>query len=251
MEGSSSTRRRTGSGLGTAMFSTRRGAITTAVVAALLAAVLLFAFVQSYKKGSSATAVNAPVFVASGYIPKGTPVSVIASAQLLSRTTVPASKAVVGAITDPSVIRGEVAASTIYPGQQLTSSDFTATNVTVASLLTGNQRAIAIPVDSAHGLVGIVQTGDHVDVLVDGASAAGGKGVATVDQNILVLAAPGSGGGGGIAGGGSSSSGNIILRVTNAQAPALAYAADNQKVWITLRPALDVGALTPSQGTSH
>ncbi|MGO9823028.1 MAG: Flp pilus assembly protein CpaB [Solirubrobacteraceae bacterium] len=232
------------------MFSTRRGAITTAVVAALLAAVLLFAFVQSYQKGSSATAVNTPVFVASGYIPKGTPVSVIGSAQLLSRTTVPASKAVVGAITDPSVISGEVAASNIYPGQQLAASDFTAANVTVASLLTGNQRAIAIPLDSAHGLVGVVQTGDRVDVLVDGASATSTKGVVTLDQNILVLAAPSSGGGGGIAGGGSSS-GNIILRVTNAQAPALAYAADNQKVWITLRPALDVGALTPSKGTSH
>ena len=82
-------------------------------------------------------------------------------------------------------------------------------------------------------------------MLVDGASATSTKGVVTLDQNILVLAAPSSGGGGGIAGGGSSS-GNIILRVTNAQAPALAYAADNQKVWITLRPALDVGALTPS-----
>ncbi len=197
-------------------------------------------------------AVNTPVFVSSGYIPKGTPVSVIASAQLLSRTTVPSSHVIVGAITDPSVIRGEVASSNIYPGQQLTTADFTAGNVTVASLLSGNQRAIAIPVDSAHGLVGTVQTGDHVDVLVDGSSAAGGKGVVTLDQNILVLAAPGasSGGNGLTGGGGGAGNGNIILRVTNAQAPALAYAADNQKVWITLRPALDIGSLTPSQGGS-
>ena len=113
---------------------------------------------RSHRSACRLPAGNTPVFVASGYIPKGTPVSVIGSAQLLSRTTVPASKAVVGAITDPSVISGEVAASNIYPGQQLAASDFTAANVTVASLLTGNQRAIAIPLDSAHGLVGVVQT---------------------------------------------------------------------------------------------
>src|SRR5579872_579096 len=126
MEASSSNRRRTGGGFSGAMFSTRRGALTTALVAALLAGILLFAFVQSYKKGTSAPVVNTPVFVASGYIPAGTPVSVIAAGQLIARTTVPASHVVVGAITDPSVIRGEAAAVSIYPGQQLTTTDFAA-----------------------------------------------------------------------------------------------------------------------------
>ncbi len=140
MEGSSSAHRRTGNAFGAAMFFTP-GAIMTAVVVASFAGILLSAFVQSYKKGSPTAQVNTPVFVASGYIPRGTPVSVFAAAQLLSRTTVPSSHVVVGAITDPSVIKGEVAASNIYPGQQLTTADFTASNVTVASLLSGSQRA--------------------------------------------------------------------------------------------------------------
>ncbi len=54
MEASSSTRRRAGGRVSGAMFSTRRGAITTAVVAALLAGILLFVFVQNYKKSGTA-----------------------------------------------------------------------------------------------------------------------------------------------------------------------------------------------------
>lgn len=246
MEASSSSRRRTGGNLTGAMFSTRRGAITTAIIAALIAGILLFAFVQSYKKGGSSSTGNAPVFVASGYIPAGTPVSVIASSQLLSRTTVPTNHVVVGAISDPSVLRGEVASTAIYPGQQLTAADFTTKNVSLASQLTGDNRAIAIPVDSAHGLVGFVEAGDHVDVLDDtGIGRSGANGVTALAQNVLVLSAPGGATSGGSPLSGSSSSsngnGNIILEVTSKQAATFAYAADNGKVWITLRP--PVGAL--------
>jgi Flp pilus assembly protein CpaB len=231
------------------MFSTRRGAITTAVVAALLAAILLFVFVQSYQKGGTSSSGNTPVFVASGYIPAGTPVSVIASAQLLSRTTVPSNHVVVGAISDPSVLRGEVAAVSIYPGQQLTAGDFTAKAVGLASQLTGAQRAIAIPVDSAHGLVGYVAAGDHVDVLDDsGAGRAGANGVSLLAANVPVLVAPGSSGGNGIAGGGGNSNGNIILEVSARQASEFAYASDNGKVWIILRPPLGALGTTAAGG---
>jgi Flp pilus assembly protein CpaB len=248
MEASSNTRRRAGGNLTGAMFSTRRGAITTAVIAALLAAILLFAFVESYQKGGSSSSGNTPVFVASGYIPAGTPVSVIASAQLLSRTTVPSNHVVVGAISDPSVLRGEVAAVSIYPGQQLTASDFTAKAVGLASQLTGDQRAIAIPVDSAHGLVGYVQAGDHVDVLDDsGAGRAGANGVSVLADNVPVLVAPGSGGGG-LGGTGGSSNGNLILEVSARQASEFAYAADNGKVWILLRPPLGALGTTAAGG---
>ena len=251
MEASSNTRRRAGGNLTGAMFSTRRGAITTAVIAALLAAILLFAFVQSYKKGGSGSSGNTPVFVASGYIPAGTPASVIASAQLLSRTTVPSNHVVVGAISDPSVLRGEVAAVSIYPGQQLTAADFTAKATGgLASQLTGDQRAIAIQVDSAHGLIGYVQAGDHVDVLDDsGAGKTGPNGVSVLADNVPVLVAPGSSGGGGIGGSSSSStSGNIILEVSARQATEFAYAADNGKVWILLRPPLGALGTTAAGG---
>jgi Flp pilus assembly protein CpaB len=224
------------------MFSTRRGSITTAIVAAILAGIILFAFVSNYNSSSGPSVVNTPVFVSSGYIPKGTPVSVLASGSLISRTTVPSTHVVSGAIQDPSAIKGEVAAEPIYPGQQLTAADFTTADVTITSQLTGTERAIAIPVDQAHGMIGFVQAGDRVDVLNDGGGGAAGKGgVAVLGTNVLVLNAPGGSSGGGIGGGGGSSNGNLVLQVTPKQSLAFAYAADNGKIWITLRPA--AGAL--------
>ncbi len=257
MEASSSTRRRAGGSLTGAMFSTRRGAITTAVIAALLAALLLFAFVQSYKKGGTSSPGNTPVFVASGYIPMGTPVSVIASAQLLSRTTVPSNHVVVGAIADPSVLRGEVAAVNIYPGEQLTAADFAAKGVSLASQLTGDERAIAVPVDAAHGLVGFIQAGDHVDVLDDGGvGKATGNGASILASNVPVLVAPGGAASTTPAGGSSTASassggagGNIILEVSQKEVSLFAAAADGGKVWIILRPPLGALGTVPTPAT--
>ena len=248
MEASTSTRKRAGSSLGAAMFSTRRGSITTAIVAALLAGIILFAFVSSYNKSSAPAVVNTPVFVSSGYIPKGTPVSVIASGSLISRTTVPSTHVVTGAIADPSAIKGEVAANPIYPGQQLTAADFTTADVTITSQLTGDQRAIAIPVGAAQGMIGFVQAGDRVDVMND--SGTSKSGALTLASNLLVLDAPGAtSSGGGLGGGGGSSGGtNLVLKVTPQQAAQLASAADNGRVWITLRP--PVGALGTTNANS-
>src|SRR5205823_877868 len=98
----------------------------------------------------------------------------------------------------------------VYPGQQLTAADFTAANVTIASQLAGPDRAIAVPVDSAHGLTGFVQGGDRVDVLSSFPGGGNGHGAVTVlAQNVLVLSAAGGGGGGAI---GGNNGGNTVLR---------------------------------------
>jgi len=215
-------------------FSGRRGTLIIAVVAALAAGVLIFLFVQQYKKHVNGTVSTSPVFVATQFIQRGTSANVIASGSLFQRTLVKSNTVVAGAISDPSVIQGEVAVKDIYPGQQLTAADFTASDVTIASQLTGNQRAIAVPVDSAHGLVGYVHGGDYVDLLSSLGSGIGnsaGGAVTTLARHILVLATASSGGGIGSSGGNEA-----ILRVTDRLALAVAYAVDNGKVWITLRP---------------
>jgi Flp pilus assembly protein CpaB len=222
------------------ILSSRRGAIAVAATAAVLAGVLIFMFVQGYRSSVDSSASTTPVFVASGFIPKGTSTSLIASGQLMQRAAVKTNAVERGAITDPSVLHGEVTATDIYPGQQLTAADFTATGVTIGSQLTATTRAIAIPVDSAHGLTGFVQAGDHVDVLASFSGAGNVHGaVNVVAQNVLVLSAP-SGGTGGTPGAGSGN-GNIVLRVGTPIAQQLAFDADNGKVWIALRP--PVGAV--------
>ena len=81
-----------------------------------------------------------------------------------------------GAITDPSTLRGLVAAHDIYPGQQFTLADFVAASPgALQTNLAGNQRAISVPIDSAHGLGGQISPDDHVDVYVGlNQSGAGG-----------------------------------------------------------------------------
>jgi Flp pilus assembly protein CpaB len=216
------------------LLSTRGGAVAVAAGAAILAGVLLFVFVQRYKDNASSSAAPTTVFVARSLIPQGSSADLIASQQLIQRSSLRGSQVKEGAIVDPAVLHGEVAAVNIYPGQQITAADFTRA-VTVASNLTTTQRAIAIPVDSAHGLSGFVHAGDYVDVYgsYNGAGASSNHSVNTLLQNVLVLSAP-SGASGGLGSGNNNS--NIVLRVTDTAAPGLAYAADNGRVWIVLRP---------------
>jgi Flp pilus assembly protein CpaB len=216
------------------VLASRGGATLVAAIAAVLAGVLLYAFVQRYRNNQNAATANSTVFVAKSLIPKGSSADVIASEQLLQRTSVRGSQAQSGAVADTSALHGQVAAKTIYPGQQITASDFT-TGGSTASQLSADQRAVAVPVDTAHGLVGYVHTGDYVDVLASytGAGSALRAAVTTLMQNVLVMSAPTSSGGLG-----TSNSSNVLLRVSSKDAAALAYAADNGKVWIVLRPPL-------------
>jgi Flp pilus assembly protein CpaB len=218
------------------VLSTRGGTTGVAVAAAVLAGILLFVFVQRYRHNQSAASAPTTVFVARSLIPQGSAADVIASQQLWQRTSVRGSQLQSGAIADPSVLHGEVAAVNIYPGQQITASDFT-TSTTVASQLGANERAVSVPVDGAHGLVGFVHTGDHVDVLASYTAGAGANrgSVATLVQDVVVLNAPTATGGLG-----NTNSNTILLRVPASDAPSLAFAADNGKVWVALRPPLGV-----------
>lgn len=213
--------------------ASRRGSYLVAAAAALLAGVLLFAFVQQYKKDHNGTVPMSTAFIAARFIPRGTSASLIAQNGLMERTRMRSSQIQSGAINDPAVVHGQVTTEDIYPGQQLTASDFTSSDVTVASQLTGTDRAIAVPVDTAHGLVGFLHPGDHVDVLASftGGGSGGTGVVTTLDQNVLVLAT--TGGSGGI---GNNNSNNVLLRVSDKIALSIAFAADNGKVWVTLRP---------------
>jgi len=199
------------------LLASRRGALSIAAVAALLAGVLLYAFVQHYRKAPVAAAPGvADVFVATHYIPSGTPETAVAAGNLLKRIQVPATEAVVGAIDDPSAITGEVSSTPIAAGQQISATDFTHSVVTIAQNLTGDYRAIAVPLDPSHGLTNYIAQGSEVDIMDDE-----GNKTVVIAQKVLVLANAG---------------GDVVLKVTDVQALELAGAADSSKLWLTLRP---------------
>jgi pilus assembly protein CpaB len=222
------------------LLSTREGTLGFAAVAALLAIAVLLVFMRGYKHSLDQGAEPVTVLVAKDQLPKGSSGDSIAGKGLFQATGFKREQVREGAITDPSSLRGLVAAENIVPGQQLTTADFIKPNDPVLSKLEDNQRAVTVPLDAAHGMIGQVQAGDHVDVFAGFEVQADGAGrprpvLRVLFQNVEVLKAPPVG---------EKAAGlrqqsqvqNVVLRVKDKEAVELAFASDNGKVWIALRP---------------
>jgi pilus assembly protein CpaB len=199
--------------------------------------VVLLVYVAQYRDSVKQEQKPVAVLVANTDIPKGTTGDVIGSQQMYSIRNVPADRVIDGALTDPNSMKGEIAVTELFPGKQLTASDFTDATSSVGANLKLYDRAIAVPFDSAHGLVGYVQKGDHVDVIA-GFNVERGDGkqvpiVKTLIQNVLILDAPDSSSKGGI--GSSNTTSNIVMLVDDQQADDISFASDYGKVWIVLR----------------
>jgi Flp pilus assembly protein CpaB len=231
------------------LLATRRGTVLVAAACALIAGGILVVAMNRYRSNVDSSGNQETVLVASGLIQKGTSGDAIASEKLFKPTSIAAKQVSTGAIADTAQLQGRVAAADINPGQQLTVSDFTA-NGGLLSQLGPNQRAITITVDSSRGMVGQINEGDHVDVYADLelANSRNGNFVRLLLPDTPVLKAPTSASGGGLGGGANpqSQQSNVTLKVSADQAGELAYAADNGKVWLVLRPANAGSAATPS-----
>src|SRR5262249_54357142 len=117
---------------------------------------------------------------------------------------------------------------------------------------------VSIPLDSAHGLIGTVKVGNHVDVYAgfnvvpvrpDGTPVNSGQSRAMlrlIMSNIPVVAV-----------GSSSSSAigsrgtNVSLKVNDEQAAKLAFASDNGKIWLSLRPSAGAKPSRPELVTAE
>jgi Flp pilus assembly protein CpaB len=218
--------------------------VALAVGCALTAGIILLVALSQYRQSVSAANKDVSVLVSTGSIQKGTSGDLIAAERLYKPTSVLAKNLSTGALTNAAALHGEVAVQNILPGQQLTAADFAASTSGVVGQLTPGQRALSVALDSEHGLVGDVQPGDHVDVYGafggSGSSGASGIVVKLLIPNALVLKTPSTGS----SVGGSTQSGTVVLAVNNSQVGTLAFAAENGKVWLALRPGR---ASNPSQ----
>jgi Flp pilus assembly protein CpaB len=233
------------------LLSTRRGTIIVAAGAALVAGISILVYLDRYRSDLRAQGAPVTVLVARQTIAKGTPGSAVAAKSLFTTTTVRESQLRDGAFSDAASLRGRYATQDIYRGQQLTAADFAASAKSLASSLSDRQRVITMPLDSAHGLVGEAEVGDHVDIFAAfnvipldarGVPIAGGQSrpvVKLLMQNIPVVAI---GSKSGTIGGGTS---NISLKVNDRQAAELAFASENGKIWLSLRPSSGSPAVRP------
>ena len=221
------------------MLSTRGGTVTAGGLTALVAALLLLLYLSNYRASVNDSGEPITVLVAKSLIEKGTPGDLVGLKGLFQTSEVPKSQLADGAVTDPQTLRNRLATTDIYPGHQLTTADFAASaSGALGTQLTDTQRAISVPVDSAHGMMGRIRAGDRVDILAGfnvtsgSGSAASRPVVKVITQNILVLDAPDQAG----AGVGASNTVNVVLRTEYQEAIELAWAADNGKLWLVLRP---------------
>jgi Flp pilus assembly protein CpaB len=231
------------------LMSTRRGTAVVAGASALLAALVLVVFLQQYRRSLGADTKPVTVLVAKSLIEKGSSGTVMAERSIFQTAQVRKSELKNGAIADPALLRGKVAVDDIYPGEQLVVSDFAPATGGVHDRIQGDDRGISLPLDNSHGMIGDVQAGDHVDVfaVLGGGPAAGGVNGArsvlvTLMRDLVVLRAPKAAKGGA----GSTQTQQVVLRATEAQAAKLAWASDNAKIWLVLRPKIGAEHTKPA-----
>lgn len=235
--------------LATRLVSTRRGTLIAALLIALLAGASILLYLNSYRDSLKAQGALVTVLVAKQTIPKGTSGSVVASKDLYTVTTIRESQLLEGAMSDPATLRDTVATKEIFEGAQLTAADFGAAGDSLAAQLTDRERIVSVPLDSAHGLIGGIEPGNRVDVYAgfnviplgpDGVPVAGGQArpmLRLILSDVPVVAVGDKGRG--------TSSTNVSLAVDDVKAAKLAFASDNGKLWLALRPSAGAKASRP------
>lgn len=223
-----------GSGAGGPL-STRGGTVVAAGIVALLAGLVLLFALQQYRGAVADDGEAAKVLVANALIPKGSSGDVLPTEDLVKVTEVRADQLEEEAFTDPSALRGQVTSREILPGQQITAEDLTTTDLGIQTKLAGSDRGMAVPVEAPQAVAGQIRTGDSVDVFAAFETITPGEGanrpvVKTLMQNVLVL----RGAGGEESEGGEEE--QVVLRVSANSAADLAFASENGKVWLAVRP---------------
>jgi Flp pilus assembly protein CpaB len=216
---------------------------------ALAGALLVLLYVISYRHDVQNGAGLVDIYVASRDIPEGTDGATVASSYL-KKQSVLKRNVVGGAISQTSQIASASLAAneTIYAGEQISTRQFrSAAQQGILANISGLTRAMTVPGDPNKLLAGIVNDGDHVDILATigyslrpptGATVTGDlhrTATRIILRNIMVLRAPAVTTTGGIANN-STTSNSITLALTDAQSQKMLFAMQSGNWWLVLRP---------------
>ncbi len=141
----------------------RRVTLIVAVVLAIATGILTLRYLSTLNKASQAVPVAmAPVVVASVNIPPRTKIR----ANMLAKVMRPSLTLEPGSISDPKDAEGDVALLAIPQGSPVTTAKVgVPASIGVTGRLKPGQRAVSIPVDMVKSVSGLIQPGDHVDVM--------------------------------------------------------------------------------------
>src|SRR5687767_12166911 len=104
--------------------TSRSWAIAVGIGAALIAGLLLLLYLDRYRESVAGDNARSSVLVAKSLILEGTSGDVVASKQTYQVAEILNKELKVGAVADPAFLNGRVATADVYPGQQITTADF-------------------------------------------------------------------------------------------------------------------------------
>ena len=162
--------------------------VAVALVLGVVAGGAAYAFLHNVQQRAYNGAKLADVYVASGTIPKGATGAAAVGAGLITKSEIPAKFRPAGTVTDLATIQAQVATADIPTGQVVVGGLFASPSAvagTAAQSIPKGDVALTVSVDPVHGVAGLPQPGDQVDILV---SLAHGTQEAFLYQNVPVLA---------------------------------------------------------------
>ncbi len=216
----------------------RARSIFIAVALVVVATLLVTMYVTNYKRSVQRSQEHVTVYVASKEIPVGTPGDEVASSYIKQAEVLQAS-VVPGSVTDKSQLAGLVTAQEIFPREQISVNSFsTVAQHGLRGFLRGNVRAVQIAGNANQTLAGTLQTGDHVDVVVN--VTLDSQDDVFVDRivlrNLKVLKAPTLDATASKLSSASNDDMAVMLAVTDTQVQKLMYAVTNEDWALALRP---------------
>jgi Flp pilus assembly protein CpaB len=204
---------------------------------AAAAAILIGIYVISYRNSVTHGAGLVKVMVATRDIPAGTDGSTIAGGGYLKSQTVPRRSVVPGSITSASPLTSKVTSAEIYQGEQITLRQFVPiAQGGIFAKFAGTERVVVVPGDPNQMLAGVVEEGDHVDVVTTAKYHIGDLARSTsrvVLRNLLVLKAPDASKQASV--GGTPTTATTLV-MTDRQAQTMGWAMKQGTWFFVLRP---------------
>lgn len=178
------------------MGSRRILVLVASMAVGAIATLLMFGYVNGVKSKSDRDSRAVTVLVARGVIEAGTPAELAVSNNQITRASRRRADLPADYVTRSEDVKGQLAAINLQPGEVITQSKFvTERDATVsrAGNIDPGNVAVAVPADLVHGVAGIVQPGDLVNIMVppsansDSAPGESGGGSVAVNQNLVTL----------------------------------------------------------------
>ena len=140
--------------------------IIISIVLAIAAGGALLAYTAHVRDSANSGTNAIRVIVATHEVQSGTTVDDARSKGYLAYQTIRQSDLADGAVTSFTAVSGQVVTQNLYNGDQLTVNRVGAPRTqTAAYKVTGNFRAVRVPLNPDSGLLADARAGDHVDVM--------------------------------------------------------------------------------------